>query len=205
MKTHLVGFFSHPVRAVLASAAAAALLFAAVAGTLPPRTNVSFAFTISQQARQETSDYSYDGYYALRASELVADTMISWLSTPSVVKEVFADAGIQRTDSEIRAISGRVFRGKKYSSQNVVVAYAASDAETAAKLYASLSRHVSERARTLVLSPEQETLFIVSASEPVIAETRIPPARAALAGAFVGAFIGLACAYASWRPKRLAA
>lgn len=205
MKSQLLAFFSHPLRAVLASAAAAALLFVAALGALPERTSVSFAFTISQQARQATTDYSYDGYYALRASELVADTMISWLGTPSIIKEVYADAGIAMTDAEIKAIAGRAFRGKKYSSQNVVVSYAASDAETAAKLYTSLARLLSERARTLVLSPEQETLFIVTASEPVIAENSFSPVRAALAGAFVGAFIGLACAYASWRPKGLAA
>ncbi len=205
MKTHLFKFFSHPIRAVLASAAATALLFASIAGALPERTSVSFAFTISQQARQETADYSYDGYYALRASELVADTMISWLSTPSVVKEVYSDAGIAMTDTEIKSISGRAFRGKKYSSQNVVVSYAASDAVAAAKLYESLSRILSERARTLVLSPEQETLFIVTASEPVIASAGVAPRRAGLAGAFVGAFLGLACAYASWRPKSVAA
>lgn len=205
MNTHLVRLFSRPLQAILASSLAAALLFASVAAALPRRTSVSFAFTISQQARQATSDYSYDGYYALRASELVADTMISWLSTPSIVKEVYADAGIPMTDATINAIAGRTFRGKKFSSQNVVVSYSAADTEQAAKLYESLSILLSSRARSLVLSPEQETLFIVTASKPVIAEATIPPKRAALAGAFVGAFIGLACAYAAWRPKNPAA
>jgi hypothetical protein len=205
MKNHLIRFFAHPLRAILASSVAAALLFASVAAALPLRTSVSFAFTISQQARQATTDYSYDGYYALRASELVADTMISWLGTPSIVKEVYDDAGIRMTDAEIKAIAGRAFRGKKFSSQNVVVSYSASDTIVAAKLYESLSRLLSDRARSLVLSPEQETLFIVTASEPVIAETGVPPMRAGLAGAFVGAFIGLACAYISWRPKTAAA
>ena len=205
MNPHLMAFFSHPLRAALASSIAAALLFASVAAALPPTTGVSFSFTISQQSRQATTDYSYDGYYALRASELVADTMISWLSTPSIVKEVYGDAGIRMTDADIKKIAGRTFRGKKYSSQNVVVSYSVPDAEQAAKLYESLSNLLSSRARSLVLSPEQETLFIVTASKPVIAEAGISPARAALAGAFFGAFIGLACAYAAWRPKNPAA
>jgi hypothetical protein len=205
MKNSLVRFFANPIQAILASSVAVAFLFASVAAALPPRTSVSFAFTISQQARQATMDYSYDGYYALRASELVADTLMSWLGTPSIVKEVYSNAGIRMTDAEIKAIAGRVFRGKKFSSQNVVVTYSTSNSVVAAKLYESLSRLLSERARLLVLSPEQETLFIVTASEPVIAETGVPPKRAGLAGVFVGAFLGLACVYVSSRPKSGAA
>ncbi len=197
MITRFARLFSKPMRTILVSAAAFALLFAAVAVILPSQVRVSMAFTIAQQARQETSDYSYDGYYALRASDLVADTMISWLSTPSIVKEIFAAAKIPMTDEEIAAISGRMFRGKKFSSQNVVVTYTARDRAAATELHRALALSLSNRARLLVLSPAQETLFIVSASEPVIAEGGLPPLRAALAGAFVGAFIGLSLAYAS--------
>lgn len=199
MTSHLVRFFSKPPQAILASAIAVALLFAAVAAALPSRVKVSMSFTIAQQARQETSDYSYDGYYALRASELVADTMISWLTTPSVVKEIYGLAKIPMTDAEIDALAGRMFRGKKFSSQNVVVSFAVADRDTAEKLYQALALSLSGRARSLVLSPDQETLFLVAVSEPVIAETDVPPKRAALAGLFVGAFIGLAFAYAASR------
>ncbi len=197
MKKYLSPFFARPLQAVLASSAAAALLFASVSSALPRRADVSFSFTVSQQARQATTDYSYDGYYALRASELVADTLISWLSTPSILKEVYEKAGIPTTDTEIKALAGRFFRGKKYSGQNVVVAYSAESRETAAKLHESLSSLLSSRARTLVLSPDQETIFIVTASEPVIAAGGVSALRAAIAGAFVGAFVGLAYAYVS--------
>lgn len=184
-----------PQYTVFASALAFALLFAAAASLFPPRVRVSMAFTIAQQARQETTEYSYDGYYALRASELVADTLLSWLSTPAVMKEVFAQADVAKTDAEIDAAAGRFFRAKKFSGQNVVVTFSAPDADMAERLSRALAAVLPERARGLVRSPKQDSLFLVSASAPVLARTEVAPKRAALAGAFVGAFLGLALAY----------
>lgn len=195
MKVFILQWFSKPAQAMLAAAVLAAFAFAAGAKMAPRRVNVSLAFTIAQQARQETSDYSYDGYYALRASELVTDTMLSWLATPSIVKEIYAEAGLPITDARIASIAGRMFRGKKFSSQNLAVSYSAPDQATAERLYRALARALPNRARELVLSPKQNSLFLVTASDPVIAEGGVSPVRAALAGAFIGAFIGLACAY----------
>ncbi len=199
MKRHLIRFFSKPHQAIFATAIAVALLFGAVATTLPPRVKVSLSFTVAQQARQETADYSYDGYYVIRASELISDTLISWLSTPSVIKEVYDAANVPLSDTQAYAAAGRAFRAKKFSSQNVVVTFEAPDTVVAAKLATAASKTLSTRADGLVTSSTDDSLFSVTGAEPVIAEAGVPPKRAALAGAFVGAFIGLALAYATTR------
>lgn len=192
----LLGFVqSRPFSTVLISAAIVALLGALVASALPKRVKVSMSFTIAQQARQETSDYSYDGYYAQRAAELVADTMISWLSTPSVIKDIYADAGIAAADSRAFDDASRAFRAKKFSSQNVVVTFTDADESTAEKLAAATSRILSGRAAELVLSSKQDSLFHVTASAPVIAPASVPPKTAALAGLFIGMFLGFSIAY----------
>lgn len=190
-------------RAILARPLASLLLFAAIGGlcgyglskTLRPSTRVSLAFTIAEQARQETADYSYDGYYSLRASELVADTLISWLSTPSVIKDIYAGAGIAIGDDRAFAEAGRAFRAKKLSSQNVVVTFSAPDPGTAAKLAGQTAGILSERAARLALSPKDQSLFLVTPSEPVIAAAALPPAAAAAAGLLIGAFLGFAVSY----------
>jgi len=186
---------ANPLLSVLLCAALGALFGAGISRAMPKSTRVSLAFTIAEQSRQETADYSYDGYYSLRASELVADTMISWLSTPSVIKDIYAGAGEAIGDDRAFTEAGRAFRAKKLSSQNVVVTFSASDADSAAKLAAQTAKILSERAARLALSPKDESLFLVTASEPVIADASLPMPAAAAAGLLVGAFLGFAASY----------
>lgn len=193
-------------RAILAiglTTVAAALLFAALAAALPSRAKVSLAFTIAERTRQDTTDYSYDGYYALRASELVADTLISWLSTPSIIKEIYAAAGVDATDAEVFSAAGRAFRAKKFSSQNVVVSFSAESEAVADRLAVATANTLSNKADALVVTSAQSPLFSVTASQPVIAFTGFSPFRAGLAGAFVGAFLGLMLLYVASERKRL--
>lgn len=184
-----------PLQTVILAALVCALLGLGLASVAPTRVKVSMAFTVSEQARQETADYAYDGYYALRAAELISDTMISWFSTPSVVKEIHAAAEIELSEAEALAVSGRLFRAKKYSSQNVVVAFTASDEDAARKLAAAASDVLAARSAELVLSSKGDSLFRVTASSPVVASVSTSPRAAAVAGAFLGAFLGLALAY----------
>ena len=191
-----VGFASaKPFRAVLIAALLGALVGAALASALPSRVKASLSFTVAQQARQETADYAYDGYYALRAAELISDTMISWLSTPSVVKEIHAAAGLDLSDEEAFAAAGRAFRAKKYSSQNVVVSFTAPDEASARKLASAASDLLAARTAGLTLTAKGDSLFHVTASAPVVAPAAASPRAAAAAGASVGAFLGLALAY----------
>jgi len=191
-----VGFASaKPLQTIILAALAGVLLGAAFASVTPSRVKASVSFTVAQQARQETADYAYDGYYALRAAELISDTMISWLSTPSVVKEIHAAAGLDLSDEEAFAAAGRAFRAKKYSSQNVVVSFAAPDEDSARKLADAASDLLAERAAGLTLTAKGDSLFHVTASSPVVAPASTSPRAAAAAGAFLGAFLGFSLAY----------
>jgi hypothetical protein len=192
-------------RSILAKPLSAIMLFIAIGGLVgfalakvaPKSARVSLAFTIAERSRQETTDYSYDGYYSLRASELVADTMISWLSTPSVIKDIYAASGLVIGDERAFAEAGRAFRAKKLSGQNVVVSFSAADVETAGKLASKTAKILSERAARLALSPKDQPLFLVTPSDPVIARSSVPPSAATIAGILIGAFIGFAASYYS--------
>ncbi len=197
MRHHVLRFYSKPSQAIFATALAVALLFGAVATLLTPRVNVSMSFTIAERARPTTTEYAYDGYYVIRASELISDTLISWLSTPSVIKEIYDAARVPLSDTQAYAAAGRAFRAKKFSSQNVVVTFSAPDASTAGKLAEAASKTLSNRTSGLVTSDANGALFSVTSATPVIADTHVSPKRAALAGAFLGAFLGLAFAYAA--------
>jgi len=202
MKPSYVAFSAaKPFRTVLAAAFLGALLGAALSSAAPPRVKVSMSFTVSEQARQETADYAYDGYYALRAAELVSDTMISWLSTPSVIRDIHAAAGEGLSEEQALAAAGRAFRAKKYSSQNVVITFSARDEDAARRLADAAADLLAMRSAGLVLSAKGDSLFRATASSPVIARVSTPPRAAAAAGAFVGAFLGLALAYVARAKK----
>jgi hypothetical protein len=186
---------AHPLAAIVIGAAVGCLLGSLVSAVAPKAARVSLAFTVAEQARQETPDYSYDGYYSIRAAELVADSLMSWLSTPSVIKDIYVSAGIPIDDTQAFAKAGRAFRAKKLSSQNVVVTFNAPDRSSAAKLARQMSRTLSSRAAQLVLTSKNQPLFLVSASSPVIADASLPPAGTAAAGLCLGAFLGFAAAY----------
>lgn len=188
---------ARPLRAVIAFAALGAAFGAAFAAVMPERSKVSQSFTVAQQSRQETADYAYDGYYALRAAELVSDTVISWFSTPSVIRDIHAEAGLELSDEEALAAAGRAFRARRYSGQNVVLTFTAADAGTARALAAAASKIASEKADGLARTSKGETLFHVSASAPVVASVSADPRAATAAGLSVGAFLGYALAYAA--------
>jgi len=104
---------TRPLSTVFVGAMLGALVAVILASCSPGSARVSLAFTIAEQQRQDTPDYSYDGYYSIRASELVADSLMSWLSTPSVIKDIYTSAGLPITDAQAFAKAGRAFRAKK--------------------------------------------------------------------------------------------
>ena len=193
-----VGFASaKPLQTAVIAALAGALIGAALAAVAPPRAKASLSFTVSAVARQATAEYAYDGYYAIRAAELVSDTLISWLATPSTIKGIHEKAGLPLTDEEALAAAGRAFRARKYSGQNVVVTFSAPDEDAAGRLAAAAGDVLAARAEELALSSEGSSLFRAVASPPVIASASTSPKAAAAAGALVGAFLGFALAYAA--------
>ena len=50
----------------------------------PAYYDTSLAFSINRINLQTTENYQYDGYYAIQASDLFSQTVMSWMMTPSV-------------------------------------------------------------------------------------------------------------------------
>lgn len=130
--------------------------------------NASISFSINPIDQELTADFKYNGYYALLASESVADTVESWFSTPSFVQKVYEIAEI---DSNIKNVSDfkRKFKAKKVSSQNVLISYKNKNEEDAKKLGESMNQLVKEKVEELNRNSEDKALYEVLGSKPVIA------------------------------------
>ena len=185
----------NPLKTIILTAAAGAVLAAAVASYAPPVTKASVSLTVIPQMRQETADYAYDGYYAIRAAELVSDTLIGWIATPSAIKEILIAESGSFNEADAMTGAGRMFRARKLSPQNVVVTFSAMDESAAARRAEAVTQVLSTRASGLAVSAEGDPLFHVAAAAPVVAKVPRSLAAAAAAGLLIGAFLGFALAY----------
>jgi len=155
--------------------------------TLPPRYQASVAYTIDHRTLQKSEDYGYDGYYALRAQEIFADTVVSWFRTPAVIEQVKKLA----SDHTESGIPSRLdYRVKKFSGQNVVVNLMDSDKDRLHVLALTTTGVITSKASELNKSGgENQSLFAVTASAPIISEKTFSPVQSGLIGLLLGAIL----------------
>ena len=172
------------------------LIAAIIAYTLsyfkPVVYDASVSFAVNRINREATTQYQYDGYYAIQASDLVSQTVVSWFSTPSVVKEIYAKAGINPTFNSLDKYA-TLFNTKKYSGQNIGVKFTEKEESAAEKVTQAAVDVISQKVLDLNKSSEAKALFeavpspavIVAAKPNIILNTII----AFLAGLLVALFL----------------
>ncbi len=161
-----------------------------VARVTPIVYDASVAVTIVRLNEPATSDYQYDAYYAMQATDLVAQTVVSWFGTPSFVSEVYTKAGF---DPAIRSVDevARRFRPKKASNQNVLIHFSDESRSTAEHLATAIVATLEERVPSLVRSVENAPSFGVEADAPVIVERKPKPGLTTTIGGVAGILVGL--------------
>lgn len=167
-----------------------AVLAVAFALTRPTEFTASLAIGINRVHKQETQDYQYDGYYAIQASDLVSQTVVSWLQTPSILLEVYRAAGVSAEPSTLTSLRAR-FRTRKYSPQNIVIEFREHDRATAEKVAVSLTEVLKERLGLLNRNEKGEALFELAGTAPVIIATKPNPVLLGVLGALTGFLVGL--------------
>lgn len=155
----------------------------------PARYQTSIAFTVSLIQKQQTPDYQYDGYYAIKAAELVSQSLISWFLTPSVIMDIYEDAGLTPNVTNLQRFVAR-FKARQHSAQNVVVTFKEDRQEDAERLSDSMIKLVEQKGEALNKNQAKETLFTVEGSRPIIVPVSTNPWIAALAGLILGVVVG---------------
>jgi len=153
----------------------------------------SIAFAVNRVNREQTPDYQFDGYYALQAADLYSQTVVSWFSTPAVVRDIYAKAGIPVAARSQADYAGR-FKTKKYSAQNIVVKFTESNEATARKISAAVVSVLQDRTASLNETADKKAIFALDASDPVITPQAAPIATAATVGALAGLLLGILAA-----------
>jgi capsular polysaccharide biosynthesis protein len=188
---HLFRAYRWVIISLVVVAVAAALLFSYLT---PVYYDTSISFAINRINRQETGEYQYDGYYAIQASDLFSQTVMSWFLTPSVLLEMYDQAGIDPKIASIEELSSRI-KAKKYSPQNIVVRYKERDQATADALGQSIISVTQKKAELANQTTDNKALFEVSGAKPVIVQKKPNILMNTLIGLIGGFIISLVAAY----------
>lgn len=167
----------------------------------PTLYDTSISFTINRTAKEKTTDYQYDGYYAIQASNLFAQTLMSWLMTPSVLLEIYQEANIEPNIDYLDKFASR-FETKKFSPQNVAVRYKERNIETAQKIAQGIIKVVEEKSLELNRTSEGDSLFLVVGSQPVIVPYKPSVPLVTVVGLAVGFLISCFLAYVIYYFKK---
>jgi hypothetical protein len=167
-----------------------AVLAVAFAVTRPTSYSTSISFTVNRINKQDVKEYQYDGYYALQASDLFSETVVSWFLTPSVIVEMYDAASVPANVRDLSSLTAR-FKIKKYSSQNLGVTFTSSTESDAAKLAAAVVKTVEYKASQLNQSADRKALFEVVGSKPVTVERSRQVFLAGTVGFVLGAFLAV--------------
>lgn len=164
----------------------------------PAYYEASFSFLVSRSGADSTADYKYDGYYALMATDLIADTVEQWLKNPEAVQSIYAKAGVDGKFKSLKDMA-RKFKAMKLTSQLVEVRLKAERSEDAKKVAEAASGILKSKIAASNNTEEKNGTFKVIDSEPVILEVKPDPilnlAISLVFGLVLGLFIALGKEY----------
>lgn len=137
----------------------------------PVKYETSLSLLISKNKTQETDDFKYDGYYALQAGEMLADTVTEWLKSPTMVNAIYQEASVPGNFGSVKSYAKK-FTAKKMSSQHIEVKFDSEAKESAEKISSAIIRIINDKIKALEENSEEEISFSASGENPVIVEKK---------------------------------
>lgn len=162
--------------------------------------SASLLLNIGQTETQATGDYRYDQFYRLQADDKFSETVIFWLKSPGVAKNIFEKAGVSSDQKTMRGLS-KSFQAEKLSSNIVSVKYSTETDKEAANISPAVASVISEKTKALNAEARDPNWFQVSASDLIILKNtqdlRINLGIATLVGLFIGTLLAFGKHYIS--------
>jgi len=158
----------------------------AITKLVPTSYDVSLALNIERKTNNTGQFYTYDGYYAIQATELFGKSVASWFVTPDFVEDILKNAD----KSDIAELSvkdfRRVFTPEQVSANIVEVRFGVKEAELGNTLTDSISSSIGSYMETR--SIKDYNIFV---GTPVIRKVDYNPILFALGGGFLALALGI--------------
>jgi len=137
----------------------------------PINYETSLSLFINKNKTQQTDDFKYDGYYALQAGEVIADSIQQWLKSPETVNAIYQKAQVDSSFGNIKSYTKK-FDAKKMSAQYVEVKFGSSTEEEAGKISSAVVETIKDKLKNLEENSEEELSFSIESENPIIIENR---------------------------------
>jgi hypothetical protein len=158
----------------------------AITKLAPASYDVSLALNIERKTNNTGEFYTYDGYYAIQATELFGKSVASWFVTPDFVEDILKNAD----KSDIAELSvkdlRRIFTPEQVSANIVEVRFGVKESELGTTLTDSISSSIVSYMETRGI--KDYNIFV---STPVIRKVDYNPILFALGGGFLALAMGI--------------
>lgn len=154
-----------------------------------PYYNSSLALLVSNNQIQDTTDYRFDGYYTIQATDLFSNTVEAWFKSPEIVKAIYEKAKVDLDKSNIKNLT-KIFKAEKLAPHYVEVRYRTNNEGEAARLASAVGEVLSEKAKILGEISKNGASFSIRSEQPVVALVKPPLVANTIVGLVFGFFLG---------------
>lgn len=155
----------------------------ALPGLLPDTYDVSLTLDVNRVEESSEDYFTYEGFYAIQTSELFAEVVSNWFTSPNFVVDVLERAEIDTSEGNVKDFRG-FFTSEQLASNLVEVRWGVDSPEDGGAITKSIRVEIDER---LSENSEYEQ-FEVFADEPVIRLVRPNPVFFGIGGFLIGVF-----------------
>ncbi len=176
---------------IIIGMAAATILSALVFSLLVPVSyEASFSFLVSRSGADPSTDYKYDDYYALMATDLAAETVEQWLKNPEAVQSIYNDAQVDGKFASLKEMA-RKFKVTKLTAQLVEIRLKTEKYNDAKKIAESASKILKNKISLLNNLEKKNEAFRIIDSAPIILEVKPNLALNLIIAGFFGLVMGI--------------
>lgn len=171
--------FVRRIPTLLAVSFIVAIVGYGVAVRLPVSYDVHGSYVVSQEEREVSSGFRYDGYYALSATDLFTATLAAWITSPETVVRAYEEAGVPLpTEDAIDLVKN--IRAEKAAPQLVTITVRDSSKADAEKLAGGVAKVIPTFVEQYNTTGTPAATFSVVASQRWTGVSRIAPFPVAL-------------------------
>jgi hypothetical protein len=161
----------------------------AITKLLPTSYDVSLSLDIERKSIPTDKFYTYDGYYAIQATELFAKSVTSWFVTPSFVEDVLQNADKSDLDQLSVKDFRRVFTPEQISANIVEVRFGVKDSALGGTLTEAINSSIGSYIETRDIQD-----YAIRVGEPVIRQKEYNPIFFSLGGLVLAFALGISIA-----------
>ena len=116
---------------------------------------------------QKKYENDFSSFYRLQADGKIADSVVAWLKSPSIVSDILKDSGIKEIKYNNKNLAS-IYKANKMSSQIVDVRFMVTNKEQGKKQTEAIKNKINNLLKTMNPENSTDSWFEVSIEKPVV-------------------------------------